>query len=982
VSLCGTDGTEFEEIVHQPKRLALLVYLEVAEPRGFHRRDSLLSLFWPELSEKRARNALNKTLHFLRSHLGADVLLSRGTVDVGLDPGSVWCDAVTFEEALEGGRFAEAIELYEGPFLDGFHVSEAAEFEHWVDRQREHLELRYAAALEELAVRAAQREDWTASVELWRKLVDLDSSNSRAVIGLMEGLESSGERAAALQEAERLTKVLREEFEAEPDIEVEAFADRLRQAPRALPPRHEEVPNHLPWQPTSLVGRERETVRLRQMIEDSTVRLITVTGPGGAGKTRLAIHVAGEVLERFPDGVFFVNFGTLRDAGLVGVTIARTIGITPAPSADIVDSLRANLKRRRCLLVLDGFETVQPAADLIADLLEETDNLKVIVTSRAVLQLRGERVFPVPPLRVPDPEPVPGVADLHGYGAISLFIQRAQAADPDFELTDENRRAVAGICAGLDGLPLAIELAAARVRLLEPSMILSRLGQGFELLRGGPRDLPERQQTLRRTFDWSYDLLGEPQRRLFRHLCVFVGGCSLEAVRKVCYPENEDEGTVLDDLSSLVDNSLVRQVPIFEDEPRFEMLDTIREYGRRLLADGGELADLQRRHANYFLELAERAEPGLAGKRQAVWLDRLEPEFANVQAVLDWALEWGEIELAVRLGSALWWFMWLRGHFTEMRWRLDQALARRSLLTASLQANLMIARGAIASVNGEHEQAMALYQEALGVERERLGVRQVSQVLRSMAFALSRRGEYKRATELLDESLALSRDMESPIEVTAALRGLAKMALHLRDYERAEQLYNEALDSSRAHGDRSGVVWALHGLGEVARHRGEFDGAAALLEEGLRICREIDSKPGTAYLRLASAHVARYQGDLGEARRRYQEALRLLYELGNRRRVAICLFGLAALDVRESAFERALILMGAVDPMSEAGGIQLAPVDQAEYERAVVEIRSRMEDAEIERLRQAGREMELEKVLELALSNRPQPTATEPLATT
>jgi predicted ATPase len=606
---------------------------------------------------------------------------------------------------------------------------------------------------------------------------------------------------------------------------------------------------------------------------------------------------------------------------------------------------------------------------VIADLLEETDHLEVVVTSRAVLRLRGERVFPVPPLRVPDREHVPGVADLREYGAISLFIQRAQAADPEFELTDENRRAVAGICAGLDGLPLAIELAAARVRLLEPSMILSRLGQRFELLRGGPRDLPERQQTLRRTFDWSYDLLSESQRRLFRHLCVFVGGCSLEAVRRVCYPENDDEAVVLDDLSSLVDNSLLRQVSVFEDEPRFEMLDTIREYGRRLLADGGELADLQRSHALYFLELAERAEPGLAGKRQAVWLDRLEPEFANVQAVLDWALEWGEIELAVRLGSALWWFMWLRGHFTEMRWRLDQALARRSLLPASLQANLMIARGAIASVNGEHERAMALYQEALGVERERLGVRQVTQVLRSMAYALSRREEYKRATELLDECLALSREMESPTEVTAALRGLAKMALHLRDYERADQLYNEALDLSRAHADRNGVVWALHGLGEVARHRGDFDGAAALLEEGLRICGEFDSKPGTAYLRLASAHVARYQGDLGEARRRYQEALRLLYELGNRRRVAICLFGLAALDVRENAFERALVFMGAVDPMSETGGIQLAPVDQAEYERAVVEIRSRMEDTEIERLRQTGREMELERVLELALSN-------------
>jgi len=969
VSLRGTEGTEFEGVVHQPKRLALLVYLAVAEPRGFHRRDSLLSLLWPELSEKRARNALNKTLHFLRTHLGAEVVISRGSVDVGLDPGSVWCDAVAFEEALADGRSAEAIELHKGAFLEGFHVSEAAEFEHWIDRQRQRIEQVYAAALQDLAVKAAERGDRPAAVELWRKLVELDPSNSRVVIGLMEALESIGERAAALQEAERLATLLREEFDAEPDVEVKAVAHRLRQAPRALPRRRDEAPGHLPWQPTALVGRERETVRLRQLIEDPTVRLITLTGPGGVGKTRLAIHVAEEVVERFPDGVFFVNLGTLRDAGLVGVTIARTMGNPLEAGADVQDNLRSSLDRRRCLLVLDGFETVLPAADLIADLLEETNAVEIVVTSRAVLQLRGERVFPVPPLHVPDPESVPQIAELRAYGAIDLFVQRAQAVDPEFELTVQNRRAVAGICAGLDGLPLAIELAAARVRLLEPSMILSRLGQRFDLLRGGPRDLPERQQTLRRTFDWSYDLLSDPQKRLFRQLCVFVGGCTLEAVRAICYPKGDEESTVLDDLSALVDNSLLRQVPTSGEEPRFEMLDTIREYGRRLLADGGELTDLQRAHALYFLELAERAEPGLAGKRQTEWLDRLEPEFANVQAVLDWALEWGEIELAVRLGSALWWFMWLRGHFTEMRWRLDQALARRSLLPAPLQANLLIARGAIAAVDGEHERALALYQEALGVERERLDVRQVTQVLRSMAYALSRQGEYEHAIELLDESLTLSREMGSPTEVTAALRGLAKMGLHVRDYERAEKLYDEALHLGRAHDDRNAVAWALHGLSEVARHREDFDRSAALLEEGLRVCREIDSKPGIAYLRLASAHVARYQGDLGEARRRYEEALRLLVELGNRRRVAICLFGLAALDVRENALERALILMGAVDPMSEAGEIQLAPVDQAEYERAVIEIRSRVEDEEIERLRQAGREMEIEKVLELALSS-------------
>ena len=963
-------GTEADDVAQQPKRLALLVYLAVADPRGFHRRDSLLALFWPELPEKRARNALNKTLHFLRSRLGSDVVLSRGT-EVGVGPGAVWCDAVAFEDTLRGGNALEALDLYGGPFLEGFHVSETAEFDHWIERQREHLEIRFAGALQELATRAGARGDRAAAVELWRRLVDHDPSNSRAVVGLMEALESVGERAAALQHADQHAAHLREEFDAEPDVEVETFASRLRQEPKPAPPVPREAPENLPWPPTSLVGREQEIAMLSQMIEDPAARLITLTGPGGAGKTSLAIHVARALLARYPEGVFFVNLGILRDAGLVGVTIARTIGIEVEAGVDVAERLRDGLDQRRCLLVLDGFETVLPAAERISDLLEETEEVEILVTSRAVLQLRCERIFPVPPLRAPDPDTVADVADLIRYGAVDLFVQRAQAAEPAFRLTAENRMAVAGICAGLDGLPLAIELAAARVRLLEPSMILSRLGERFDLLRGGPRDMPERQQTLRRTFDWSYDLLSERERRLFRHLCVFVGGCSLEAIRQVCYEESEPEAVVLDELEALVDNSLLRHVDSMDENPRFEMLDTIREYGRRILEDGGELAQLQRSHARYFLGLAERAEPNLAGKGQTEWLDRLEPDFANVQAVLDWALEWEEIELAVRLGSALWWFMWLRGHFTEMRLRLDQALARRSLLPAYLQANLMIARGAIASMDGEHERAMGLYQEALDVERERLDERQVTQLLRSMAIALSRLGEYERATELLEESLTLGRRLESAGETTAALRGLGKMALHLRDYERAETLYQEALDLGRRRGDRDAVAWALHGLGEVARHRGQYARAAELLEQGIGVCRELESKPGIAYLRLASAHVARYQGELADARRRYEEALRLLHELGNRRRVGICLMGLAALDAKEGNYPRALMLIGAADPISEAGGIRLAPVDQAEYERAVVEIRSRVGNDEIERLRRAGREMELDAVLALALSRDP-----------
>ncbi|HEU4463763.1 MAG TPA: tetratricopeptide repeat protein [Gemmatimonadota bacterium] len=961
-------GTDADDVAHQPKRLALLVYLAVAEPRGYHRRDSLLALFWPELSEKRARNALNKTLHFLRAHLGAEVVLSRGSVDVGLDPDAVWCDAVAFEDALREGRPAEAVEFYGGPFLDGFHVSETAELDHWIERQRGHLELSYSRALQDLATRAAVRGDRAGAVELWRRLVDHDPTNSRAVSGLMEALESVGERAAALEQAERHAALLREEFDAEPDVEVEAFASRLRQEPRLAPPASREAPENLPWQPTPLVGRAQEIAALTQMMEDPSARLITLTGPGGAGKTSLAIHVARAMLPGYPDGVFFVNLGTLRDAGLVGVTIARTIGIHVEAGEDVEEKLAEGLDRRRCLLVLDGFEAVLPAADRLSDLLERTEEVEILVTSRVVLQLRGERIFPVPPLAAPDAGSPAGVTELMRYGAVDLFVQRAKDADPEFLLTDENRSAVAGICAGLDGLPLAIELAAARVRLLEPSMILSRLGQRFDLLRGGPRDLPERQQTLRRTFDWSYDLLSERERRLFRHMCVFVGGCSLEAIRAVCYGEDESEAAALDELEALVDNSLLRNVATADENPRFEMLDTIREYGRRLLEDGGELAALQKAHARYFLDLAERAERNLAGQGQAKLLDCLEPDFPNVQAVLDWALEWGEIEVAVRLGSALWWFMWLRGHFTEMRWRLDQALARRSLLPPHLQANLLIARGAIASMDGEHERAMSLYQEALEVERERLDERQVTQVLRSMAFALSRRGEYERATDLLEESLTLARQLESASETSAALRGLGKMALHVRDYDHAEALYEEALSLGRRRGDRNAVAWALHGLGEVARHRGDYDRAGELLEQGIGVCRELESKPGIAYLRLASAHVARYQGDFVEARRRYEEALLLLSELGNRRRVGICLMGLAALDAKEGNFSRALMLIGAADPISEAGEIRLAPIDQAEYERAVVEIRARVGDAAIQRLRQAGREMELGAVLDLALA--------------
>ncbi|MBW3661263.1 MAG: tetratricopeptide repeat protein, partial [Gemmatimonadetes bacterium] len=759
--------------------------------------------------------------------------------------------------------------------------------------------------------------------------------------------------------------------DAEPDPEIERFAARLRDSPKAMAAAVASEPRHnLPTPPTPLVGREEELRRMRELVADPEVRLVTLTGPGGVGKTRVAIDAGREAVERFPDGVFFVVLGPLRDSELVGTTIARTLGLEARGPRPVEDALVEALRERRCLLVLDSFEGVLSAADLLAELLRETESPKAIVTSRSVLRLLGEHVLPVPPLRAPSDPRRLTPDQTRAYEAVDLFVQRARAARPDFELTEGNHVAVGEVCAHLDGLPLAIELAAARTRLLSPGMIRDRLSNRFELLTGGPRDLPERHQKLRATFDWSYDLLSERERRLFRRVSVFVGGCSLAAVREVCEPEGE-EGEILDELAGLVDASLLSRVESVDDEPRFEMLESIREYAWEILVGEGEADDLRRRHAVYYLDQAERLEPRLTGRDQELWLDRLAPEHHNMQAVLDWALERGDFELAVRLGSALWWFWWVRGHFTGMRRRLDRALAERSRLSPSLQTNLLVASGAIASMDGDHERALAEFQEAFAVGRGTVGRREVVRALRSMAFALSRRGEFERAVELLEESHGLARELDSPSDLSAALRGLAKMRFNQRRYEDAERLYREALEIDRGRGDRQSTAWSLAGLGEVARHREDLDEAARLLEEGLALCRELDSKPGIAYLLLSSGHVARSRGVVDEAEARYREALPLLGELGNRRRIGVCLLGLAAVAMRKGEIHRALLLFGAVEPMREPMGIQIAPVDEEEFQKAELRVRETLSEEEIQELRRRGREMDLEEAIAVGLQAAP-----------
>src|SRR5215212_250291 len=416
----------------------------------------------------------------------------------------------------------------------------------------------------------------------------------------------------------------------------------------------ESYPNNLPAQPTPLIGREREVEEIRERLRSTEVRLLTLTGPGGTGKTRVGVQAAAELLEDFEDGVFFVALAAIANPALVAPTIARTLGLTESGAQPPEELLKGFLRDRQTLLVLDNFEQVLESAPLLDELLSSAPGLTILATSRAPLKLYGEHEFPVPPLSLPDPGSLPPVEHLIQYEAVKLFVDRAKAVRPDFSVTEENASAMAEICARLDGLPLAIELAAARIKLLPPQALLSRLGNRLKLLTGGARNLPERQRTLRSAIEWSYELLDEGEKLLFGRLGVFSGGAALEAIEAVCDAQGDIRVDVFDGVSSLLDESLLRQEEGLDGEPRFTMLETIHEYASEKLEEDGEAEELRRLHAEYFLALAEEAEPGLKGPEQELWFARLEPEHNNMRAALSWAIERGEGELGLRLAGALW----------------------------------------------------------------------------------------------------------------------------------------------------------------------------------------------------------------------------------------------------------------------------------------------------------------------------------------
>jgi predicted ATPase/DNA-binding SARP family transcriptional activator/DNA-binding CsgD family transcriptional regulator len=985
---------------HLRKAQSLLKVLALSPGHRLH-REQAMELLWSDLDQEAALNNLHYALYVARHTLEPSALASssagtsrylrlRGE-QLTLCPDSpLWVDVEAFEEAavtarraLEPAAYRAAIDLYSGELLP------QDRYEGWAEERRAQLRGLYLSLLIELAALYKERKEFELGIEALSKVVAEEPTHEGTHLELMRLYALSGRRREALGHYERLRDALLREFGTEP----EAATTRLQQQIWAgtFPPADSPVAgippqagdalslaqgtrrrHNLPLARTSFIGRERERLKVKRLL--AMTRLLTLTGAGGCGKTRLAVEVARDLVGAYPEGVWLADLAPLPKAELVPQAVARFLGVREQPPRPLVETLEDAFRSRKMLLVVDNCEhLVEAVVGLVDALLDSCPGLRVLATSREPLGAAGEVNWVVPSLTVPDPrqEEASTPQELEGYESVRLFEERARQRDPSFELNPRNGPAVAQVCRRLEGIPLAIELAAGRIELLSAEQLATRLEDFLKLLTGG-RTADPRHRTLRATLEWSHELLSEPERVLLRRLSVFAGGWTLEAAEEACSGEGIEQDDVLELLSELVDKSLVvaKASPGEEGVVRFRMLEPIRQYAQERLQESGTAEWVRERHAQYYLALAQEAEPELEGADQIRWMDRLEAEHDNLRAVLSWALEDGQAELGLRLAGTLRLFWVGHSHYSEGRRWYEEGLKRGLSAPQEVRANALVGAGSFMASLGDLELARERLEDGLALYRQVGDRRGAATCLRTLGWIRFQLGDWERAVALLDEALPLARESASIRDTCNALSTLAYLAACRGDLERAQVLGEESLAIAREAGDITAASFASLYLAITAMQGGDYERAKTLFEATLEMTRTIGNRKGQAVSLNNLGLVALCQGDYARAAMLSSESLRLSEESLDHELIPWALDALAGVCGQQGSVGRAARLWGAAEVLREASGLSQPPDDKRVLEPFLEAARSRLEKAAFQAAWEEGRAMTEEQAVAYALSEK------------